>query len=363
MIAKISEFWKCIQGCLPGFEEELGIITSKHTEIMYVLDEVRIEDYIDDPGFCSGRGRPKTPRTPLARAFIAKSVLNLELTNGLIERIHADPTLRRICGWNSRAEIPCESTFSNAFSEFARDEIFQNVHEEMVVEIHENVPIHHVSRDSTEISSREKPKRKREENEKPKKFKRGRPRKGEKRPEKEPKRLEKQKGQTLAEMLNELPKECAKGNKKNAKGYSVSWNGYKLHADVVDGGIAVACILTSASVHDSQVSLPLEEMTSHRVSSLYTLADAAYDAEIIHQHMSGKGKVAIIDDNPRKGDKKEKTPPQKERYKNRTAVERFFGALKDNFGCARIRVRGHRKVFAQLMLGVLCHTSLRVALE
>ena len=37
----------------------------------------------------------------------------------------------------------------------------------------------------------------------------------------------------------------------------------------------------SASVHDSQVAIPLMKMTSDRVESLYELMDSAYDAELI----------------------------------------------------------------------------------
>ena len=41
-------------------------------------------------------------------------------------------------------------------------------------------------------------------------------------------------------------------------------------------------MLTSASVHDSQVAIPLMTMTSARVAYLYDLMDAAYDAAAIH---------------------------------------------------------------------------------
>jgi len=36
--------------------------------------------------------------------------------------------------------------------------------------------------------------------------------------------------------------------------------------------------LTAASLHDSQVAIPLMKMTSERVDYLYDLMDAAYDA-------------------------------------------------------------------------------------
>jgi hypothetical protein len=58
-----------------------------------------------------------------------------------------------------------------------------------------------------------------------------------------------------AAMLADLPRARDVGAKRNAKGYQESWIGYKLHIDTADGEIPVSCVLTSASVHDSQ-SLP-----------------------------------------------------------------------------------------------------------
>ena len=113
----------------------------------------------------------------------------------------------------------------------------------------------HISRDSTSIDAREKPMRKNSKPPKQKK-KRGRPRKGEVRI-KEPTRLERQQSMGIKEMLEELPKDCNVGTKKNSKGYKKSWIGYKLHIDAADGHVPISCVLTSASVHDSQVILRL----------------------------------------------------------------------------------------------------------
>ena len=83
---------------------------------------------------------------------------------------------------------------------------------------------------------------------------------------------------TLQEMLGDLPAECSVGTKKNSKGYRDTWVGYKLHIDVADGQIPVSCILTSASLHDSQVAVPLATMSAERTTNCYDLMDAAYDA-------------------------------------------------------------------------------------
>ena len=45
---------------------------------------------------------------------------------------------------------------------------------------------------------------------------------------------------------------------------SESWNGYKLHIDALDGGLPVSCLLTSASLHDSQAACPLPSLTPAR---------------------------------------------------------------------------------------------------
>ena len=94
--------------------------------------------------------------------------------------------------------------------------------------------------------------------------KRGRPRKDEERPKPEPTRLERQTTQNLDQMLADLPTACDVGSKKNSKGYKETWIGYKLHLDVACGQIPVSCVLTSASVHDSQVAIPLMTMSGRR---------------------------------------------------------------------------------------------------
>ena len=72
----------------------------------------------------------------------------------------------------------------------------------------------HISRDATAIEAREKPQPK-PKAEKPKR-KRGRPRKGEERP-RERRRVQRQLKMTLPQMLDDLPKACDVGTKRNAK--------------------------------------------------------------------------------------------------------------------------------------------------
>ena len=100
-------------------------------------------------------------------------------------------------------------------------------------------------------------------------------------------------------MLNDLPKACDVGTKKNSKGYKTSWIGYKLHLDVADGGIPISAVLTSASTHDSQVAIPLAIISNGRVTNLYDAMDSAYDVPQIHE-MSQLRHIPLSDVNPRR---------------------------------------------------------------
>lgn len=117
----------------------------------------------------------------------------------------------------------------------------------------------------------------------------------------------------LEEMLRDLPKECDKGAKKDNKGNLMYWNGYKLHLDSVDGGIPVSAIITSASVHDSQVTISLATITEKRVKVLYDLMDAAYDVEGIKEHSRQLGHVLLIDPNTRR-DKGKQAEKKQEKH-------------------------------------------------
>jgi IS5 family transposase len=358
MLEELSQFWTRIQGTLfPFLRENLGPLSETQQKLAMVLELTRIEKFVNGS---IGRsvGRVPKDRRALARAFVAKAVYNMPTTKDLIDRLHGDTNLRRICGFELRSDIPDESTFSRAFGEFAQTGLAAKVHEALIIKYRSEPMVGHISIDSTAIEAREKPIRK----EPPKKEaapkrRRGRPKKGEHVEPKEPTVLEKQQTMSLKEILAELPVACDRGTKKNSKGYSESWNGYKLHIDTGDGEIPISCILTSASTHDSQVAIPLMIMSGERVTNLYDLMDAAYDAEAIKTFSTKMGHVPIIDHNPRRGEKIEMEPAKAERYKARTASERVNARLKDEFGGRVVRVRGATKVMSHLMFGVLAITA------
>src|SRR6202158_3241491 len=93
----------------------------------------------------------------------------------------------------------------------------------------------------------------------------------------DPPRRPRQADMSLAEMLSDLPTHCAVGTKRNAKGHTISWIGYKLHLDIADGDVPISAVLTSASLHDCQAAIPLATMSAGRVTNLYDLMDSAYD--------------------------------------------------------------------------------------
>lgn len=302
----ISQIWDNIQSSLfSRLEEEIGPLSPKEEQFVRVCELCDLERLLA-PFAWKGHGRPLASRLTIAKAFIAKAVYNCASTRVLIDHIKQSPSLRRLCGWETRNGIPSESTFSRAFAEFASGGLPEKLHASMIASHYNPKLAGHISRDSSAIEAREKavPKPKEKTGEPSKPPKRGRPRRGEERAPKPPGRLELQPDRSLEENLLDLPKDCDYGSKKNSNGHKNTWKGYKLHVDVVDGDIPVSVILSSASVHDSQVAIPLAQMSDQRVTNCYDLMDAAYDSQEISNFSRQLGHVPIIDDNPRRGTKK-----------------------------------------------------------
>jgi hypothetical protein len=371
LLNSISQYWFRVQMELfPWLESTIGGLSEKQALLVTILELVKIEEFV--PSSEGGPGRTLKERAAIARAYVAKAFYNMPTTRCLLDRLANDEKLRRICGWERAADIPSESTFSRAFAEFSLTQLPVRVHAALISDTVSSVIVGHLSRDSTEIESREKPvkKEKKEDPGQKDENKRGRPKKGEE-IVKEPTRLEKQRGMSLEEMLEDLPKKCDVGVKRNSKGHTEHWIGYKLHIDAADGHIPISCLLTSASLHDSQAALPLAEMSRTRVVNLYDLMDAAYDAPIIREHSQSLGHVPIIDINPRRNiTLKEELKsearrletihfqmPEARRYNERSNVERVNGRLKDEFGGRTVRVRGCAKVMSHLMFGLLVLTA------
>jgi hypothetical protein len=211
--SKLTQFWRCLQDELFEFLSDLKIdLTPRLQELVRVLEMVEIERFVP-PGM--DIGRPAKNQVELARAFMAKTVLNLPTTEALIERLTVDLSLRRLCGFSTTHKIPGKHRFSRAFAEFAAFGLAEKCHAALVQKHLGDQIIGHVARDSTAIEAREKahfsaPKTTVQVAKKPK---RGRPRKGEICPHKPPTQLELQRTQNLSQMIAELPTLCDVGTK------------------------------------------------------------------------------------------------------------------------------------------------------
>ena len=340
------------QELFPGLEETLGFLSPLERQLVEILEIVQIERMVDAP-LIGLPGRPQNDRRPIARAFVAKAILGLNSTRALLQALSGNPTLRKICGWDHPTQVPGESTFSRAFSQLASTEVAQRVHKELVTEVFDQRIVGHIARDSTAIEAPERPPSR----------KKGEKRKRKKASDRVPRQVA---GMPLEEMIADLPTASTWGCKKNSRGHKYFWPGYKAHIDWSDNGIPISCLLTSASLHDSQVAIPLATMTNQRVTNLYDLMDSAYDSKLIRSHSESLGHVPITEI-VRRGsfDTRPDLPEYRiQRLQLRTVAERGFGRLKESFGARNVRVRGCTKVMAHLMFGVLALTANRVlALE
>lgn len=402
-LALVTQFAHVLQQELfPELEVAVGPMDKKLELLAAVISMTPLEPKL--AAHRSFTGRPAKDRTALATAFLAKAVFNLPTTRDLMARLRVDAALRRFCGWYSVERLPHESKFSRAFAEFAATELPQQLHAAVIAATQSERLIGHITRDSTAIAAREHVpqavldekkaigekagKRKHARRKKRAKTK-GQPNpKSQRQTKAKPKRkhpkgsfarakatergprIQRQRLESLDQMLTGLPRQCDIGAKVNSQGNIDYWRGYKLHLDTADGQIPISAVLTSASVHDSQVAIPLMTMSSQRVVHLYELMDSAYDADEIHAHSRQLNHVPVIAPHPRRGTKKtsqvpkahpdtpapELCPAKRERFKIRTMSERVNARLKDEFGASQIRVRGAAKVMAHLMFGVLALT-------
>ena len=299
IISTLSKMWLKItnleNSLFPKLQESLGVLSSKEEKLIKILDFAEIEQFTYNTHITN---IPKD-RVQMTRAFIAKSVYNLQTTRDLIDRLHIDRTLRVLCGWRYKTDIPSESTFSRAFKEFSEINLAAKTHDKFISEYLSDIIFLYNASDATKIPLREKVAKKAKEEPKIK-HKRGRPKKGETREPIKPKILNQQKEmQTTKEMLSLVSTECGVGIKQNSKGYRETWIGGKLHISVVDGDIPITAIYSGANVHDSSVALPLIKETTKKVNYFFDLEDAGYDADIIREFSEQNGHRPIIDINPK----------------------------------------------------------------
>ena len=370
---RIAQFSNLLQTELfPLLESAVGALSKPARLLVAVVSLQPLARWVSGRAYT---GRRPHSRQSLATAFFAKAVYNLPTTRHLIERLHSDGQLRRLCGWDSATQVPGESTFSRAFAEFAATGLPAKVHEALVRKTQQDRTIDYIARDSTAIEARErlpgdieKTARAKPAAKHPKyrtargyhQRRKGGPHRRAKASERGP-RLERQQHMTLAEMIADLPQECSLGVKTSSKGHQQYWRGFKLHWDVADGGrIPISCLLTGASVQDSQVAIPLMQMSASRVRWHCDVMDSAYDAKAIRRQSQKLGHEALVKPVKRKRQSSAVadtlTAEQKQRFKKRTIIEQLNARLKDEFGGRIIYLRGAAKIMTHLMFGVVALT-------
>jgi len=208
-----QSFESILQGQLfPILREELGALSERHEQFAKVLSLLQMDGHVSKR---RGRGRPAEDRAKVARAFVAKAVFNFPLTRHLIDRLRIDPVLRRMCGFETVADIPQEWTFSRAFAEFANSQFPQRVHAAFIERTQGDRLVCNISRDSTAIEAREKVQPKAAAS---KPVRKSRSKQKVTDPEKMT-RLQRQASGTMTaeQMVAELPSGCDVGTKTNRR--------------------------------------------------------------------------------------------------------------------------------------------------
>ena len=295
-------------------------------------------------------GRPGHTLLSVLAVHAVKLYFQEKTMTAARDRLLSSSNLRTITGV---AEVPSLSVISKKTDTLIDLVDFSSILASICSSFYKDRLVCHLSIDSTISEAREKPVKA----EKPRrKRKRGRKRKGAEElaiAEEKEQLYDLMENGCVDEFLSSLEHRCSVTGKKNSKG-NMEWSiGYKAHLAVDDNGIIVAHHVTGASVHDSQVAIPLMRMADRRCDYLYALMDGGYTSQRIEAFASSIGKVPIIDRRAdRNGNKKEMEPCKAERYKARTTVERTNSELKECFLPGKLYSRGKKGIF-QIELSIL----------
>jgi hypothetical protein len=204
----------------------------------------------------------------------------------------------------------------------------------------DRLAVRHLSIDSTTIEAREKPIKTGAQKARTSK-KRGRKAKGSLEEQQHRERQAQQEQELIAYLqesfeisLGKLEMRCSMTAKQNSKGKKQWFIGCKADLATDDYGVPMSFAVTGASVHDSQVAVPLMKKTRETADFWYVLLD--------------KGVVADPLD-----------PASQRRYAARTTVERTNSELKDGFLPDTIYKRGARARY-EISLAILLTTMKKV---
>ncbi|MDD5075912.1 MAG: transposase [Sphaerochaetaceae bacterium] len=266
-------------------------------------------------------------------------------------------------------EVPSEATVGRLSREVERIVPPSSLHGRVVqayAKSLDRLAVGHLSIDSTIVEAREKPVRTRVPKAKPPK-KRGRKAKGSLDEQQHRERQAQQEQERIAYLqesfetsLGKLELRCSVTAKQNSKGKKQWFIGYKAHLATDDHGVPMSFAVTGASVHDSQVAVPLMKKTRETADFLYALLDKGYISPVINDYVGMIGRKAIIDRRAYKGvvaDPLDQASQQ--RYGARTTVERTNSELKDGYLPDVIYKRGCHARY-EIALSVLLTTMKKV---
>ena len=248
-------------------------LTAQEKRLVTILALVHREAYVPKSASRQWRGRPLKERAAIARSLVAKAVLGYPHTRSVLHALRTTTPLRPLCGCATRSAVPAEATFSRALAACAMRGLATVVHDALVHEPLSTALLGHVSRDATAIEGREQPVKPVKHPKVPRK--KGRPAKGVQQEPTDPKRLAVQRQQSAQDAIALLPTAGDRGVKHNAQGDTATWHGLTLQGDVHESGLPLSAIVTSASVQESQVAIPLMQWTSTKGTSCSDLLDAA----------------------------------------------------------------------------------------
>lgn len=151
-IDQLAPYWQQVTEKLHPLLETSLDLSPQLRRVAQIFEIVRIEEHVNAPinGIV---GRKKIDRRPIARAFLAKAVMNLTTTRQLYETLKQSPSFRHLCGME---KVPSEATFSRAFAEFAENNLGKQVHLALTDKFVDKKIVMHCSHDTTAVEAREK---------------------------------------------------------------------------------------------------------------------------------------------------------------------------------------------------------------
>ena len=99
--------------------------------------------------------------------------------------------------------------------------------------------------------------------------------------------------------------------------------------------------------------MPVAPLPAGRGCTLYAVADSASAVPQSLAVSRTLGPVPVIDPPPRRTEALPFDPASTIRFRDRSAVEQVHATLTDTCGGRFVRVRGHAKVLAPLLVGLL----------